>query len=721
MGDNMKKKNSIRILSSVMSLVIVLGLLSPMTVNATSDDAYIKGMQTFFDDGSHAQLIDCPQAVYMEYAETLRKPLKGGILTLLLGFMYEGFDCAEKIEPNKERYKETLLNIIRTYEEENAAALTQQNQMDDTKTLEDYLHDVADMGLDWLDIGATNIELKTGKEALPENISIAVSIINQLPKDSEDWTKGAATLKTTLQLFEKYDTFLRAIEKNSTGKLKEAASELRADQTQVVNARLRAFKDLSLDSAEDYAKLFVSGIWSKDWISWLDAAVPAIGNRIDKLFIKFSGQSSGLTGFQKFQAAKLGVAIGQLGGNLLVSAEDILAYIVEIKAVHDISIALETEMEAIMGKFQANSSAITKADAQNYIECGNYLISCRIRGQYCMTAIYLHPTIIPICSEEDAKNAEALYNRLSNNLLDIKKKLDAICSGTSPSLVLSGIDADTIQYYNCTYSGNFAVIGKDGKYGIIGYDGQMIVPMEYDEIIQGRNHGYDYLWADGYMVDENGHVDTDGQQGWPGGDVDPKAYWYNDKLVVAFPFSYANEEVILGGIEELEWVYIEQLPWKKGAVMPIQALIDIEQDQWGNQVAITDNKAFALLDTTTGELISDFIYSGFDTGNGFKEGVLAVKKGDKWGFIDETGKELTAFLYDAYAQHDSYEGPEYKYSIFSAVNGYIAVLQNGKWGLIDTEGNVVVETAYDGISQVNPDGMFWLKENGSWSLYKLNG
>lgn len=62
---------------------------------------------------------------------------------------------------------------------------------------------------------------------------------------------------------------------------------------------------------------------------------------------------------------------------------------------------------------------------------------------------------------------------------------------------------------------------------------------------------------------------------------------------------------------------------------------------------------------------------------------------------------------------------DYKYSIYTAVNGYIAVLKDGKWGLIDTKGNTVVGATYDGISQVNPDGMFWLKENGMWSLYQL--
>jgi acyl-CoA synthetase (AMP-forming)/AMP-acid ligase II len=61
--------------------------------------------------------------------------------------------------------------------------------------------------------------------------------------------------------------------------------------------------------------------------------------------------------------------------------------------------------------------------------------------------------------------------------------------------------------------------------------------------------------------------------------------------------------------------------------------------------------------------------------------------------IDEKGNEVTSFLYDPYEQNDSYEHLEYKYSIYTATNGYIAVLQDGKWGLIDTEGNVVLNNS----------------------------
>ena len=687
----MKKRNSIKVLSAIMSVIMLCGLISPLEVNATSNSAYTNGLQMFFEDGSHQQLVECTDAVYMEYAEQLRNDPDASFAMSLLSFIY-----GEESEPTKDQYKQALLNIIKTYEEDNAEALMQQNLLDDTRELKDYFQDVVDLEMGWLGvIGAA--------EAMGEDASLALSVINEMSKDEGDWVKGVSALKTTLQNYEKYDMFLLLIKNNSQGNLKKAATELRTALSEIMVARLHTYKDLAVDSAEDYAKLFIDEVFSEDWLAFIDKNADI---RIPDISL-----------FKACQAAKLGAEIGKLLGNLLVGAEDVITYVIEIKAIHDISVILENELDSFKHSFQKDSTKVTESDARNYIAYGNYLISSRVRGQYCMTAIYMQcSSLRTLLGEDAAKNAESLYNRLTNNLLSIKKKLDAICSGNSLTLVLSGIEADSIQYYDCAESGNFAVIEKDGKYGIIGYDGNMILPIEYISIYQGRAHSYDYLVVfknedDWLRIDKDGNI----MHGYPdGGDVDPDAYWYNGQLAV-----FMLGEGVIGGIEELSWVAIEQRHWEENAVLPIQEMTGIVENEWGMAIPKIDNTSFALLDVTTGQLVSDFVYSGFDTGNGFREGVLAVKKGDKWGFIDTKGNEITEFLYDPYKQEHSYNGIEYQYSIFTAVNGYIAVLKDGKWGLLDTQGNTVVETTYDGISQVNPDGMFWLKENGTWSLYQL--
>lgn len=697
------KKKGIRILAVAMSVMMLCGLLSPFAVDAQTDSAYVKGLQLFWDQGNHARLVDCPEAVYMEYADLLRTDTTAVVMAYILGFIYEGTEAAHKVEPTKERYKEVLLNIIRTYEAENSEALTQQYLLDDTKSLEDYLYDIADVGLQWATVASKDLKLNKGDAVEPEDISLAVSVINQLPKESGEWLKGAAALRATLNLFEKHDTFLCTIEKHADGNLKKAANELRADQTRVVRAHMRAYEELGSDTLYRYGELFIGGIW-------LDEKIESVISKLPLTFGKLSMDKA-------WGRAVLGVEFGKIAGNLLAGAEDIMNYLLEIKGARDISVCLEKELNGIMDTLQKDSSKITEADARNYIECGNYLISSRIRGQYCMTAMYLHPSLRMWYTGEEV--AESLYNRMAENLLSMKKNLSAICSGIGLAPILSGIQADFIQYYHSDFYGDFTVIAKDGKYGMIGYDGELLLPMEYDLIAQFRGdfRGLPYAMIGEiyYEIDMTGGTPEVYQsEGWPGGDMSLVAYWYENEPVFLLP----GDGILDLGLEEgMVGVEIEQNSWQINAVLPVQKISGMKEDDWG-EIPIIKNKDYALMDTKTGKLVSDFIYSGFDTGNGFQEGLLAVKKGEKWGFVDEKGNEVTEFVYDAYEENKDFE-MEHRYSIYTATNGYIAVLKDGKWGLIDTQGNVVVDTAYDGISQVNPDGMFWLQENGTWSLYQL--
>ena len=66
----------------------------------------------------------------------------------------------------------------------------------------------------------------------------------------------------------------------------------------------------------------------------------------------------------------------------------------------------------------------------------------------------------------------------------------------------------------------------------------------------------------------------------------------------------------------------------------------------------------------------------------FSEGLCAVKSGEKWGFIDKTGKEVIAFKYD---------------NAYSFSEGLAPVCLNGKWGWIDKAGKEVIAPRYDAV------------------------
>lgn len=295
---------------------------------------------------------------------------------------------------------------------------------------------------------------------------------------------------------------------------------------------------------------------------------------------------------------------------------------------------------------------------------------------------------------------------------------------SSLKTVLTGIEADSIQYHNCSESGNFAVIEKDGKYGIIGYGGEMILPIEYESIRRGFEFSYDYLTISTDKTGWNAYVDRDGAiaYGYPdGGGMNPSAYWYEDGIIV-FDMDYGIMDIEdfyygVSPVLKTRGFVMKQRDWNSDKLFPIRKISGYINVTEHFQQPQFDTKNFAMIDMETHELISDFIYEDIDDYNGVSEGLLAVKKDGKWGFLNEDGAVVVDFLYDPY-ESTTYYDETYEY-VYTAVNGYISVLKDGKWGLIDTQGNIVIDISYDGISQVNPDGLVWLKENDLWSLYQL--
>jgi hypothetical protein len=85
-----------------------------------------------------------------------------------------------------------------------------------------------------------------------------------------------------------------------------------------------------------------------------------------------------------------------------------------------------------------------------------------------------------------------------------------------------------------------------------------------------------------------------------------------------------------------------------------------------------------------------FIY---DNVYDFSEGLAAVKKDGKIGFIDTDGREVIPCMYEMRGEG----GIEYinKTRDYEFSEGLVAVKLGGKWGYIDRENNMVVDAIYD--------------------------
>jgi len=284
------------------------------------------------------------------------------------------------------------------------------------------------------------------------------------------------------------------------------------------------------------------------------------------------------------------------------------------------------------------------------------------------------------------------------------------------------IEADSIKFFDSTVGYDFSVIEKNGRFGLIDYNGQIILPIEYDSIdlhetapngLETKLLAYDTN-SNAFWIEKDGTLSAGFLGGW-GFENGAEVYWMDGPLMfdnfkgkVDYSYdaykSYRHGSHTLGTITN-----------KTADVIPIQKISGYSSSS-GDMLAYSVTKAsekYALFNLKTEQLITDFIFD--DCGyNGFIEGVLPVQKDGKWGYINEDGKMLTDFIYDT-----SYETQWGNKHMYSALNNYSIVRQGDLWGLIDNQGNEILEVKYEGVSQVNKDGYIWLKSNNKWSLCQI--
>lgn len=88
----------------------------------------------------------------------------------------------------------------------------------------------------------------------------------------------------------------------------------------------------------------------------------------------------------------------------------------------------------------------------------------------------------------------------------------------------------------------------------------------------------------------------------------------------------------------------------------------------------------------------------------FSEGLIAVRKNDKWGFIDTSGNLVIPIIYEM---------------AFSFKEGLAPVRLNKKWNYIDKEGNTVIETNYH--YAFNFKNGFAPVQKGGWGIIDKSG
>ncbi|WP_028980288.1 WG repeat-containing protein [Sporocytophaga myxococcoides] len=184
------------------------------------------------------------------------------------------------------------------------------------------------------------------------------------------------------------------------------------------------------------------------------------------------------------------------------------------------------------------------------------------------------------------------------------------------------IPIERIEHFKSFSEGLAEFKTKDGFYGFIDPTGKIAIQPEYTEVSKFRG---------GLAA-----VRLKGGRNW--GYINHKG-----ELVIPAKYDVAKNFDPVSGIARTRtnngWAYINQK---------------------GEETKISDTETF----------------------DDFRDGLCKGRKGEKFGFYDNTGKWVIEPKFDG--------ARDFK-------NGYAAVKENGKWGMIDRAGNWVIKPLYAGI------------------------
>lgn len=91
----------------------------------------------------------------------------------------------------------------------------------------------------------------------------------------------------------------------------------------------------------------------------------------------------------------------------------------------------------------------------------------------------------------------------------------------------------------------------------------------------------------------------------------------------------------------------------------------------------------------------------------FHQGLLAVKTGDYWGYIDKSGKYVIVPQFEDVENFDE--------------NGFAKVKLSGKWGEIDKNGNFVIEPQFSDVWSFAENGLARVKVNEKYGYIDKSG
>ena len=255
------------------------------------------------------------------------------------------------------------------------------------------------------------------------------------------------------------------------------------------------------------------------------------------------------------------------------------------------------------------------------------------------------------------------------------------------------------------------VVEKSKKYGIADLDGNIIIPVEYDEISIDSDHIYAQNAQEQKVYDAKGNEENInfGEHVINTSNDNYKIFGSKENLL--YGVKNSNEEIII----EEKYDYIEYLFDKYFIASDQSGKLGIIDDEDNivlefkfdsiNKIENSDNLIQTLdLEKNTVGIYGNQIQEICILENGIienKQNYIRIYNENDSLYFDKSGNQKT--------NKELLELPMY------------ANKKDGKWGFEDKEENVKVEYEYDRVTEFNEYGFAGIQKDGKWGVIDKNG
>ena len=240
-------------------------------------------------------------------------------------------------------------------------------------------------------------------------------------------------------------------------------------------------------------------------------------------------------------------------------------------------------------------------------------------------------------------------------------------------------------------------VEKDGKKGLLDYNGNVILPCEYDGIYNDFRYSYRgivYFTIGDSSNRKIGLIDKDGIVLLPA-EYDAVIYFNNG--IIGIEKNGKSGYIHKNGKKITELIY-DVFEREYGLyVKDYEFIHGIKQVKLNGKYGFIDEKGKTVVPCKYDDVINIYNYE-----------LVTLKKDDKWVLADINGNLLTTFEFE-------YDSP-YFYS-----NGLAAVIKDGKYGYIDTTGKTVIPCEYDYVNNYFHEGLVEVIKDGKYGLINEDG